>query len=200
MHAYASDSRDRFLVPGILALAAVGLAYGIHAGFAHFKIVLPWFIEAPAVMGVYGVLHLLYNRWFWKVRFRRRNVSPIPDLNGSWKGRLVSSYKDEYQRNVEKDCCLSIRQTWLDIMVVLETDSSRSWSTMAAVYSRDSAHFGLKYDYTNEPFALADDDLEEHRGTAQLRYTSDSDVLTGDYYTGRGRLTVGTFEFKRVGR
>lgn len=201
MHTYASDSNDRIVVPGALALMAVAVAYVINLIVGYFKLGLPWFIDAPTVMGAYGGLHWLYNSRLWRARTRNGNLSPIPDLNGHWEGRLISSFETEPGKHVEKVCRLSIHQTWSSIMVLLNTDTSRSWSTMAAVYSRESPHFGLKYDYTNKPTSvLADDKMEEHCGTAQLLYSRESDTLNGDYYNGRGRQTYGRFEFRRVSR
>jgi hypothetical protein len=69
---------------------------------------------------------------------------------------------------------------------------------MAVVNTSKSSEAGLKYEYLNEPGTFSIPTMNAHRGTANLRLTSDGITLKGEYYTGRGRQTIGDMVFHKV--
>jgi len=193
VHAYATDTTDRKVLPVIIGIIAVAIAVAIHSVLTHWRIVIPWFMDFPSILALYWLLYALWNAVVWRWRVGPWNLSQIPDLSGSWAGSLTS-----LPENRELKCELRIKQTWSAMSLEMRTATSTSWSTMAAVFSKGSPHFGVRYEYTNEPGVLSEPAMQIHKGTAQLRYLPEGNRLKGDYYTGRGRSTFGSLEFARV--
>ena len=83
---------------------------------------------------------------------------------------------------------------------MLETATSRSNNIVAGVLINGADDALLVYEFQNEPKMDAPDTMETHRGhaTLRLRRGEDADILAGEYYSGRGRLTTGTIEVRRV--
>jgi hypothetical protein len=195
MHAYATESVDRRRFPLIAVLVSVGAAWLLNRALQLLGVVLPWWVDAPSVVGFYEITHALFTRRLWRLRIVRRIV-PVktPDLNGMWLAQLVSS-DDDHGRLHEG--IIEIRQDWTRISIELRTDESRSWSTVATVATRPGGPIELCYQYMNEPLAGAPTELHAHRGTATLMLTPDGTVLEGEYYTGRDRQSYGTLRLER---
>jgi hypothetical protein len=119
-------------------------------------------------------------------------MSAIPVVAGTW----VATIKPK--EHGEVDGVMWISQTWTKISAHFETESSKSFSSMACLNTHDGPEPGLKYEYLNEPKSLADDALFPHRGTAHLMLHEEEHELIGNYYTGRGRQGIGEAHFRRV--
>lgn len=190
MHVYATDAKDRQTAPMILGILSVGAAFLLHTIWPQ----PPWWLDAPSVMTFYGFLYLLYDRYLWRFKFLV-SLSEIPNLNGTWSGEIRSSYQGKTVPIV-----LHVQQTWSRISIHVEAGTSRSHSTMAALYTESSSESGLKYEYLNEPDTFAPEDMHQHRGVARLRVLPDRKSLDGDYFTGRDRLTYGSMKLHYVSR
>src|SRR5579864_6901995 len=118
MHAYATDA-DRKGVPIVLALIAIGATSLFLYLIQTLKITLPWWIDAPSVMGFYGILYALYDRMLWRLHLGSFRLSHIPEVSGVWAGELTSSYND----GTKKDIVFTIEQTWSRISIRTETDT-----------------------------------------------------------------------------
>ncbi len=79
MHAYATDV-DRKGVPIVLALVAIGATLLFLYVIQTLKITIPWWIDAPSVMGFYGILYALYDRVLWRQHVGSIRFSNIPDV------------------------------------------------------------------------------------------------------------------------
>ena len=97
--------------------------------------------------------------------FRGLRLVTIPDLNGTWKGYLKSSY-DQFTR--EYVATLEIKQTWTKISLALNTKTSSSKSLIAAIVNHAVEKPLLTYQYANEPRVEAVQTMHVHRGTACL--------------------------------
>jgi len=53
-------------------------------------------------------------------------------------------------------------------------------------------------EYINEPGTFSEQTMQAHRGTANLRLTPDGATLKGEYYTGRGRQSIGAMVFHKI--
>ena len=69
-------------------------------------------------------------------------------------------------------------------------------STGFALITRRGSEAILTHTYQNTPTTVSNDALAMHDGTAELRL-AEGGILSGIYYTGRGRLTYGTLELRR---
>lgn len=197
MHAYATDAKDREIIPVWLAFIAVVAALLLNSIVQKLNWQVPWWVDAPSVMGFYGILYKWFDNcgWFQKIGFI--SLSSIPDLRGTWVGTVHSSYNNG---TITNGIIIYIHQTWSNINIRLETEISSSYSIMATVNTQESSEPSLKYEYLNEPSALSLQTMQVHRGTASMRLSPDGKMLKGDYFTGRGRQNIGIMEFKLVSR
>ena len=192
MHSYDAEGRWRVLI--FLAGGSVLLVWLLHAGLGAINFEPPWWLSVPSFAGVYSGLYWLFDHWAWKFSpLRVTGLIRIPDLNGKWAGHVESSYGGG---GVAYPITIVIRQRWSRMVVTLETEYSRSRSIAASVRNDNAPNPELSYLYINEPKASADNSMNMHRGTTVVKLKDD--VLEGDYYTGRGRMTFGTIKLTRV--
>lgn len=191
MHGYASDNFFR----GPKVYFAFGVSAVAAASALRVLVAMPQLagrIDAAALSAgvIYGGLIFLYERWGW------RWLSTIRDLNGTWVGSITTTHNG----GTSVPCVMRVRQTWTRIAIELETEQSRSRTTMAALYDEQPGDVGLKYEYVSEPRNLAAQTMHTHRGVCTLAITADSAEarLSGDYFTGRGRETRGEITLHRV--
>lgn len=197
MHAYATDAKDRETIPLWLAAIAVAAALLLSSTLKALNWEVPFWVDAPSVMGFYGLIYQWFDKSLWFQKFGYISFSTIPNLQGTWVGVIHSSYGGGTDI---PGVILYVRQTWSQINVRLVTETSSSFSIMAAVNTQDSSQPSLKYEYMNEPSALTIQTMQSHRGTANLQLSPDGIILQGDYFTGRGRQSIGTMEFQFISR
>ncbi|MEI2580010.1 Cap15 family CBASS effector [Scytonema sp. PRP1] len=195
MHTYATDAKDREWVLLWIAALAVVATLLLNYVLKVLNLQVPWWLDAPSVMGFYGLLYELFDEVIWALRIGPIRFSDIPNLRGTWVGVIRSSYQTGTET---RGVIIYIRQTWSKISVQLETETSRSKSTMAAVYTENSSEPGLKYEYANEPGARSPETMQPHRGIVNLVLSPDRKTLKGDYFTSRSRQTYGEMVFQRV--
>jgi hypothetical protein len=193
MHPYATDSAERRNVILWLAFVSIALAYAFHHGIERLGTQIPWWADAPSVMGIFGVLERLFDRWLWRIGiWRRIRLVQVPDLNGDWEAKGETSFENK-QRYIAK---VRIQQTWTHISVIMETDHSRSHSLSASLLTNQPDGITLSYEYRNEPKPSATQTMHSHRGTCVLRL-KDEDLLEGEYYSGRDRQNYGSLTLRR---
>lgn len=194
MHPYAIDSDERKVIPFFIAAESILLTWFLYSILGAIQISLPWWFEAPSVMGFYGLLYSIFDDWLWrKSIFRYIKLVKTPDFNGRWKGCIRSSF-DDYNTKINAN--IEIFQHWTQLSVILKTDSSESQSSTAAIITANQDIPVLCYEYSNEPKINAIKTMHAHRGTARLKLTSNQ-VFEGEYYTGRDRGEFGLLYFER---
>ena len=195
MHGYSTDSDERRIVPLFLATLAIALAWMSSRLFVSLHLSTPWWLEGPSSLAFYGALYALFDRHLWRYRFTRKlGLVKTPNLSGHWRGFLMSSF-DHYA--MRHDVIVQIFQTWTQISVLLSTPTSVSWSCVAVIQVSDPEGVALLYQYQNEPLVNAARTMHMHYGTAMLRM-SNGGGLTGGYYAGRDRGTVGQISCSRL--
>lgn len=191
VHAYSTDSRERYFVPIVVGAASIAVSYALNTWTSRYQIQIPWWLDSPTPLFLFGVIYVVYDRWLWRLPL----LSRLPCLAGSWTGTVCSSHDS----SVEHRATLRIRQTWSAILIELETEHSRSVSCMANLAIDGRSEPTLSYEYANEPKALSTETMQAHRGTARLAFKGTDrveKVLEGEYYTGRGRATIGEMHFE----
>ena len=191
LHSYESEERGRVTV----ALFAVSILLvwlmDVALGAANFA--PQWWLSVPSFGGFYAVLYWLFDNHVWRWRlWRATGLLKVPDLNGNWAGNVESSYGNGSIHEVT----ISIIQRWSKLLVRFETGHSQSHSISSTLKVADVANPELSYLYINQPKASAPGTMSIHRGTATLELKGD--VLEGDYYTGRGRMTFGSIRLTRI--
>jgi hypothetical protein len=192
VHPYATDSKERRLIPLLLGLLALGLGLLVHTLVLAAELDVPWWLDIPTPLVLYGLLWTGFDRfvWHWSA-CRRMNLTRVPDYRGKWFLKGTSDYGSA----TPFSGAVMIRQTWTSISVEVETNLSRSHSLAASVLLNPSAWPQLVYEYFNEPKAGTVGTLQAHRGTAWLKLTNDA--LEGEYYGGRGSGNAGSLRLTR---
>lgn len=186
MHSYSVDTQIRKFIFSSLGVIAFLLAAYLNRTFAS----LPAF--GVSFGAVFGLLVFCFDQWLWKLLAR---FNLLPNLNGTWVGQGTSSYVDDSGVPVKYESSFKIKQTFTNIEVFMETDSSTSKSVLAGLHV-NTASPELIYVYDNKPKNSAPEDMKGHSGTQWLRF-SGGNTLKGDYFTGRGRGRTGTLVFKK---
>lgn len=197
MHPYATDSNETKSVPLYIAALSIIAAYMLPVGLKAAHIEVPWWVDAPSVVGFYALFFTGFDRWLWRTALvRKAGLVKLPDLNGTWIGYVASSF-DEH--SYKHDAQLYISQTWTRISITLKTDRSQSHSLIGGIITQNATANILGYEYANEPRANAISTMHAHRGTSRLVLSRVDDVcvLEGDYYTGRDRQNYGIIHFEK---
>jgi hypothetical protein len=141
-----------------------------------------------AVTGVSFAL-VLWNRWLWSWRVFRPWLTTRPDLRGTWKGHLVSSWVDPNtkQGRGEIEVYLVIRQTFSTVDARLLTAESFSVSLSADIVADGEGIQTLAVVYRNTPRSLLRGRSPIGHG-GMLLYVRGTPVhqLDGEYWTDRG--------------
>jgi len=190
MHGYSTDSNERKVVPLLLALMAIALAWMSSKFLAVMHLAIPWWLDAPSSMAFYGALYALFDKYLWRNSF----VYNMGLVTGRWRGYLITSFDGHTKRH---DLMIHIFQSWTQIIVFVTTATSMSRSSAAVIQVDDPEGAALIYQYQNQPLADAMRTMHMHYGTAMLRVSNDG-CLAGDYYAGRDRRTFGRICCKRV--
>lgn len=152
-----------------------------------------------STIGLITLTFLFINNIGWKWGVFKWLID-IPNLNGRYKGELISSYLDANGKPVIKDCVIEIKQTGSSIHVFsyygdkgTNTQSSRAYSVSEELVQEKNGLFQLFYIFTNEPDTLITQ-LNNHSGTSKFKYYPDIKTLDGDYYN--QRQNIGTIKVK----
>ncbi len=189
MHAYSTDE-SRVGVYSVIALFAVILAWMIVAVTSRFS--WPqWLVSAPSMGATFVLTYAVFDRYVWRWSLLRRlSLVGVRDLSGTYEGRLTSTFKDEQGDPIERDITLQVVQTWTRVKIEMTvrsgTSSSMSTSALGSV-TNDGTASCLTYIYKNKVNpGLADADMGDHDGAADLRIYADGHV-TGRYFNSRPR-------------
>ena len=193
MHPY-STSESRAVAYRVIALLSV--ATWFVAAFLTQKYYegLIWLLSPLPTIG-FGIFYFVFDRWFWKIRvFRFQLLSGTKNLAGSYCGVLISDFEE-----VRKQVTLTIEQRWTRCVIFMDISdddsTSSSMSTMAAVEKKGS-RATITYAYRNKVASgVAEEDMHDHDGTAELTLRQDG-KLEGGYYNSRKRR--GTLKLKKV--
>lgn len=186
-----------------LAALSSALGWVFHGWLSHSNLLnnssmLPFAeIASPAV--VFASLLFLFDRFGWKMDWLCRilKVPHLPDLNGEWKVKGISSYEDpQTGKGREWEGKAIIHQQWSKLSIFLKTEHSSSISQVAVLWE-EGPFVTLLYDYMNEPAKDAVGTMAKHRGTSRLLYRDG--ILDGNYYTEtRERGTDGSMIFTKA--
>ena len=196
MHPYATDSNERKFVPSLIALLSLIAALVLGKLLEYTSLTIPWWFDSPAIIGFYSIIYYFFEKSLWKCKFFRKiGIVKLPNLNGIWKGTVISSY-DEHSK--EYETTFTIRQNWRKISIIGQFEMSKSYSLTASIIVDDQPETTLSYEYRNEPFSSAVETMEIHRGFNSLTLNPNGQELSGTYYSGRGRQNIGELKLERV--
>lgn len=151
--------------------------------------------KIPAAISIYALVGIVFVKWAWRWPILRRWLIKVPDLQGTWRGRLKSDWvnPDTGQGVAPIPIVIVIRQTFASISVVMMTPESSSYSTAAEINALPGTdQIFITYTYTNRPKATIRDRSQIHDGAANLKVAMSPPSLEGEYWT--SRKTRGDFE------
>ncbi len=195
MHDYSIDSNIRRVTHVVLAVVSLSLPtwvtkFAVQTG-------MPAWVSFPLSFGAtFGLLYFIVDRFAWRWLC---TLHGIPDLQGKWEAQGKSSYIDPAtQQPVEFSMTVTIRQTFSRIEVFTETKDSTSRSFMASIEIQHAVTL-FRYGFENVPKNMSNSELQRHPGMMELRHSS-TDVLEGDYFSGKHRLRYGELKMTRISR
>ena len=195
MHPYVSEARNRGIMYTAFVLASLASAWGVKAAIAASGIQLPWWVEAPSVLGFYGLYWKAFDLWLWKTPLARRlGWSTAPNLAGTWEAEVTTTYSgaSKQARGIA-----TVHQTSSRIRISIRWEQSKSYSVAGVIQSSPVGVPEFIYQYLNMPDALAPPTMHTHRGTAWLEFRSPNE-LNGEYFTGRDRQQWGHIRLIRT--
>ena len=144
-------------------------------------------------IAIYKILFLLFDKWIWKWPIISKWTG-IPNLNGSYKGILISSFDKEKQIDME----LCISQTFTHISFVSTFGDSSSNSSLARIIRDNDLITCLDFIYENQ----SDDfnvESGHHTGVNQLTFNKKKNTLSGRYFNDRGtQPNKGRIKLQRI--
>ena len=117
-------------------------SYSLAFGCSYFyvvegdlRITLGALKEIPHVVFIYAIIYVLFTTWAWRWRMFSGWLIPFPDLEGTWRGTVVSTWRDPEtgQAPPPIEAMLVIRQKFDSISCTLFTAESESQSNAAAL-------------------------------------------------------------------
>lgn len=161
---------------------------------------LSWQYVAPFTLTVTTLTGacLAFERWCWRWPLFAGWLVKQPDIQGTWKARLVSNWIDPAtnQQVLPIDCVMAVRQTFSSLSARLFTRESNSFLVAHNLVCQNDGVFQLLGVYQNTPqIALRGQRSEMHYGALLLEVRGDPPTaLVGHYWTDRG--TKGAIELK----
>ncbi len=97
-HPYGTDSNERQMIPFFIAGFAIVVAWAVSTVLTKLQWNVPWWVDAPSTMGFYGLFYAFFRKalWRWKP-LHWAGVVRVPDLSGTWRGTLKTSFDDRAQ-------------------------------------------------------------------------------------------------------
>jgi hypothetical protein len=158
---------------------------------------LPFYIEIPSPIAIYGLLFCLFEKHLWKYSiFKKLGIIIGDDLNGKWTGTVRSSY-DKFEKNYSANFNIKQSATQIKINGLFNNSKSTSIHENFGKSEIDN-EVALFYFFRNEPNYDAKETMAMHEGVVKLIYNKTEDTLVGYYYSGRDRNNHGTINVRRV--
>ena len=133
----------------------------------------------------------------WKCKLFKGWLVPFPNLNGTWKGQIHSTWIDPNtnQRPNPIPAIVTIHQSFINISCAMRTAEMNSISIVSDFYlDKENQIKKLYYTYDSNPLLTVRERSPQHSGTMSFRIIEKPKFyLTGEYWTGRkttGEITV----------
>lgn len=138
-----------------------------------------------------------FSAFFWKYKIFRGWLVLFPNLNGTWKGFIQTTWVDPIskERPGPIPAILTIHQTFISISCVMRTSEMKSQSIIGDFsLDKDNQVKRLIYSYDSKPIEKVKERSPEHCGTMMFDIIEGKQKikLIGVYWT--GRKTTGDIE------
>jgi len=149
----------------------------------------------PKVAAIVVILTIIFSKWVWKWKIFYDWLIPYPNLNGTYKGFIHSTWidKDTNKRPDPIPCILCIKQSFVNISCVIRTAEMTSYSFGENFeFDKENQIKRLSYSYDSNPKNKVRDRSSKHSGTIIYSISEQPFSLTGEYWT--ERKTTGDIE------
>lgn len=161
---------------------------------------LSFYTKLSYIVTIEAFAWQMFERWGWKFRVFRGWLVAIPNLNGTWKGTIKSSWKNPDTGKVVDaiDAELMVKQTYSHVSCTMKTGEIKSQSFAADIIDDpNSGAISLVYSYAGVPDPTIRGRSPIHFGTAKLEVIgAREDALEGEYWT--TRETKGLISLKKI--
>jgi hypothetical protein len=157
--------------------------------------------EIPEAISIYAIMGIVFVKWVWRWPALQGWLVKIPDLQGTWQGKLQSDYIDPKTKKTISPipATLVVRQDFSRIDCVLMTEESESYTVSADFNLSPGKELYLAYSYTNRPKTTIRNKSPIHDGAALLKVIQNPNLaLEGEYWT--NRKTKGEMNFRFASR
>jgi len=176
---------SRSHLPAILALAALvwSVLLILNGQSISPELLRPF----STVLGVVGLAALAFGRWVWRWKVLHPWFVATPDLQGTWRGELVSDWKREDGSTLPPiEVYFVIRQTFSTISMRLITRESTSVLLSGNISKEKDGVDTVMGVYLNTPDLLRREASPIHHGGVILQVVgSPPTALQGQYWTDR---------------
>ena len=149
------------------------------------------------VVSIDLIFYLLFVSFLWKFRIFRNWLVPFPNLDGTWRGEIRTTWTDPEtgERPGPIPAILTIKQSFLNISCVMRTAEMSSRSlTSEFVLDKENQLERLVYTYDSDPIQTVKERNPQHCGTMSFNIVKEQEKnkLEGGYWT--DRKTTGTIK------
>lgn len=152
----------------------------------------------PTIVTCDLVFLVIFVKYIWKWKIFYDWLIPFPNLNGTWKGHIISTWIDPItkKRPDPIPVILTIKQSLLTISCVMRTKEMESYSFVSGfVINQENQILRLVYSYDSIPNQTVKERSPQHFGTIVFNISNQNKrELTGEYWT--GRKTTGTINLE----
>lgn len=178
---------SRFYVGILLGIAV--LVWGAMLYFNGESLSIAFFKPFSVVSMVLGGAIYSFNRWIWRWPSLYPWLVSIPNLQGTWKGQIISNWIDPNTGNKipPVEAFLTIRQTYFSICLRMITRESYSNMLAGKIYREPGNDtFEIAGIYQNVPRMSTRERSPIHHGGIILHVRGDIGcILDGSYWTDR---------------
>ena len=150
----------------------------------------------PKVVTIDIIIIGLFSTFLWKWKIFKGWLVPFPNLNGTWKGFIQTTWIDPQtnERPAPIPAIVTIKQSFFNISCVMRTAEMTSRSIVSDfVLDKENQLKRLVYTYDSNPKQTVKERSPQHCGTMVFDISeSPKRQLIGEYWT--GRKTTGHIE------
>lgn len=178
--------------------ALISIIFGIWAVFMIFTgipITSVFFKPFSLIVGVVGIILIIFDKWLWKLPLIHSLFVPFPNISGTWQGSIISSWTDpQTSKQIPPiDAYLVIYQTYSSLNLRIMTRESRSDLLSGNFISNKGSPHKIAGIYNNVPNIEVRERSPIHYGGLLLEIHNDQ-TLEGEYWTDRN--TKGYLKFR----
>lgn len=152
----------------------------------------------PTVVTIDTAVIFLFTQYFWKWKIFKEWLVPFPNLNGTFKGTIRTTWIDPItnERPAPIPAILTVNQSFFSISCVMRTEEMASYSFISDfIVDKDNQVKKLSYSYTSNPKQVVIERSPQHLGTIVFEIDETPKIrLVGEYWT--GRKTTGNIEME----